>query len=187
MAGLGRPSLEDFQVELAKLGLLGERFAPMDYARALSDWFGIGITVEAFPDLGIGLARREVLEAGALAEVFYNEDREEAVILVRESLRYRPWPAYDLKLYHELSHLAAGHPVRIRAGAELEGRRQRFGHMPRDLRLARRPPVTPASEGKVERLVREVYEPEARRRAKWLVFAGTFPKVFEKEGTNRVT
>ena len=186
VAGLGRPSLEDFQIELANLGLLGKRFTPIDYARALGDRFGIGITIEAFPDLGIGLAKRDVLEEGTLAEVFYNEDLREAVILVRESLRYRPWPAYELKLYHELSHLAAGHPVRIRMGGEM-GRKHRFAHMPRDLRLARRPAISLASQNEIEKLVREVYEPEARRRAKWLVFAGTVPDVFEKEGTNRVT
>lgn len=66
-------------------------------------------------------------------------------------------------------------------------RRLRFGHMPQNLRVARRPPIRPASENAIEGLVREVYEPEARRRAKWLVFAGTFPDVFEQEGTNLVT
>lgn len=186
LVGLGRPSLEDFQIELAKLELLGSSFVPLDYARALSDEFGIGITIEAFPDVGIGLTKRDILEAGTLAEVFYNEHLEEAVILVRESLRYRPWPAYELKVYHELSHLAAGHPVRIRMGDELR-RRHRFGHMPRNLRLASSPPVSPAGQDDIEELVREVYELEARRRAKWLVFAGTVPDVFEQEGTNRVT
>jgi hypothetical protein len=186
LAGLGRPSLEDFQIELAKLGLLGRSFVPLDYARALSVEFGIGITIEAFPDVGIGLTKQDVLEAGTLAEVFYNEHLEEAVILVRESLRYRPWPAYDLKAYHELSHLAAGHPVSIRMGDELK-RRHRLGHMPRNLRLASSPPVNPSEQDDIEELVREVYEPEARRRAKWLVFAGTVPDIFEQEGTNRVT
>jgi hypothetical protein len=44
-----------------------------------------------------------------------------------------------------------------------------------------------ASEEELEDLKQKVFEPEARKRAKWLVLAGAFPKVFEAEKVNRLT
>lgn len=36
-------------------------------------------------------------------------------------------------------------------------------------------------------MVQEVFESEARQRARWLVLAGTCPKAFEVEKTDRMT
>ncbi len=192
VAGFGTPTKEDFGLELARLGLLGRRFGPGEYAAALGTALGVRISVEDFPDASLALAGRELLEEGTLAEVFYDEAGREALVLVRESLKMRPWPAYDLAVYHELSHLAARHPVRVKAGEEEAARGGRRARL--DWAAARSLAVDgsqrargvvgrgPCGEARGE-LVRElrerVFEPEAARRARWLVVAGVYPDVFE--------
>lgn len=187
IAGFGGPSVDDFRLELAKLDLLGRAFGPLDYARALERHLGIRIAVEDFPDLRLAFARREAMREGTLAEVLYAEERGEALVLVRESLRMRPWPAYDLAIYHELSHLAARHPERMKDGDDL-------GRMTNGARFLAGASkcVRPATAGGGRREDREelrekVYEPEAKRRARWLVLAGAYPDFFEKDGANRLS
>ncbi len=192
VSGFRSPSREDFRVELAGLGLLGRRFGPVEYASALEEALGVRISLEEFPDVSFALAGRELLEEGTLAEVFYGEATREALVLVRESLKMRPWPAYELAVYHELSHLAAGHPVKVRA--EARGGRRRLRALP--VAVARSGPRSgEAAEGRRGRggekvlaeLARRVYEPEAKRRARWLVLAGSYPEVFEGIGADRLT
>lgn len=186
IAGFGGPSIESFRVELARLGLLGRAFGPSDYARALEQQLRVRIVVEEFPDSRLALARRSVLKEGTLAEVFYEEERGEALILVRESLRYRPWPAYDLALYHELSHLAACHPTKLQDRAERGRGIKMLRVLPFVSRFAYRASAARRSVIDLEELREKVYEPEAKRRARWLVLAGTYPEFFEREGANRL-
>ena len=186
-AGFGGPSIEDFRLELAELGLVGRAFGPLDYARALEGLLGIRITVEEVPDLRLAFVRREILREGTLAEVFYKEECGEALILVRESLRMRPWPTYELALYHELSHLAAGHTMRPKEQAQLRRRRKALGIRPAASEVAhRRAAVYGCAEGP-EEPGEHVHEIEAKRRARWLLLAGTHPEVFEGEGVDRLT
>lgn len=173
-AGLRDPSeltLEDFRVELAGLGLLGKSFGPEEYP-ALEQSLGIEIWIEELPD--------RLAKEGDLAEVVVDEGLGKAFILVRESLRYRPWPAYELSIFHELSHLAAGHPLRVRR-SEGNGTRRRFRVL--RSRLAKR---DPSSFGYAAGL-QESLETEARKRAKWLVLAGTCPGAFEADKADRLT
>ena len=186
VAGFGDPSLEDFRLELARLGLLGRSFGPLDYARTLEKHLGIRIVVEEFPDTRLALARRGVLEEGTLAEVFYAEERGEALILVRESLRMRPWPAYELVLYHELSHLTARHPVRLKYGDEIGRVRKAVGISARAARIVRRRAEDRGNPRDDVELREKVYEPEAKRRARWLLLAGEYPDFFEREGADRL-
>lgn len=181
-------TLEDFRLELADLGLLGRPFGPEEYAAALEEYLGIEIGIEEIPDAGGGpmaceLAGQMAVE-GILAEVVVDEETGDAVIFARESLRYQPWPAYELSIFHELSHLAAGHPLRVKRARE-RGVRNKFRAL--GSRLARREPSPPASGEELEKLKQKVFEPEARKRAKWLVLAGTCPRAFEAEKANRLT
>lgn len=186
IGGFGGPSMEDFRLELARLELLGRSFGPLDYARALEEHLGIRIVVEDFPDYRFALARREVLREGTLAEVFYAEERGEALVLVRESLRMRPWPAYELTLYHELSHLGARHPMRLKGGNDTGRVSDDLGVLAGAARVVRRHTVDHGSSEDHEELRERVYEPEAKRRARWLVLAGEYPDFFESEGVNRL-
>ena len=186
IAGFGSPSLEGFRLELARLELLGRSFGPLDYARALEEHLGIRIVVEDFPDTRLALARRGVLEEGTLAEVSYAEERGEALILVRESLRMRPWPAYELALYHELSHLAARHPLRLKDGEEGSPIRKPARILARAARILRRRTDERGRPRDDTGLRERVYEPEAKRRARWLVLAGEYPTFFEREGADRL-
>lgn len=164
-----RPSLADFRAELAALDLRGSGFTPEDYAAALGNRLGIEIIIAEYPDARSPLIRGDAAREGNLAEVAYNADLNEAVVLVRESLKRYPWPAHELQVYHELSHLAAGHPLRVqkrgRAATVLEG----LG-----VRLAQRPPKGDLAEE--YRLASQ--EEEASKRAKWLVLAGASPDIF---------
>lgn len=172
---------EDFRLELADLGLLGRPFGPEEYRRALEERLGLEIHVEEIPVetegtiLGGAPARN-----GDMAEVVIDGETGRAVIVVRESLRTAPWPAYELSLFHELSHLAAGHQVRV-----VRDQRRRFRSL--GSRLAVGQPPKAEEDEDLDRFEEEVLEPEARRRAKWLVLAGTCPRAFEAERANCLT
>ena len=172
------PSLADFRAELATLGLLGVRFTPEAYAAALGNRLEIEITIAEYPDAQSTLMGSEAAREGNLAEIAYNADRNEAVVLVRESLKRYPWPSYELQVYHELSHLAAGHPLRVAKRGRASEIFQSLG-----TRLARRVP----GGGAVEGGMLSSQEEEASKRAKWLVLAGASPDVFAGDDTDRLT
>lgn len=183
--GPSEVSREDFRLELAELGLLGRAFSPGEYRACLEKKLGVEILIEEIPDERNALIISELVLEGIMAEVVYSEDLRRAMVLVRESLRYQPWPAYELSLFHELSHLAAGHPVRL-AHARRKKERQgvRLGSL--RSRLGRRSLARYQDAQYVDELRREVFEPEAQKRAEWLVLACTHPVVFEGEGADQV-
>jgi hypothetical protein len=190
VVGLRDPSelsVEDFRLELAELGLLGRAFGPEEYRAALEEYLGVEITVEELPDAEGGAVAGELAAEGNLAEVVYDDPTGRALVLVRESLRYRPWPAYELSVFHELSHLAAGHPLRVKR-ARGNGTGSRFRALGAG-RLARgeRSVLSGDEERGFEGLKSDVLEPEARKRAKWLVLAGTCPEAFEADKADRLT
>ncbi len=162
---------------MATLGLLGREFTPEEYAQALGHYLGITVVIAEYPDVSSALMRGEILKEGHLAEVVYNANRNEAVFLVRESLKHYPWPTYELQLYHELSHIVAGHPLEIRGDGRVMEMIKSLG-----VRLAQRPPRMDSTE---ERHV--LQEEEAKKRAKWLILAATWPDIFATEDTNRLT
>jgi hypothetical protein len=166
VAGLAGPSSDDLafeglRLELARLGLLGRRFTWREYLAALEERLGIDIEVTEYPDLSQGVLDDLDEPEDLLAEVNYRPDERRAVIVVRESLRLRPWPAFELSVFHELSHLAAGHHLLLR-------------------RTARSP------LGRLGRLGEEDLESEARRRARWLLLAGLEPEAFAGRMRDRV-
>ena len=164
VSGLDEPptvSREKFRGELHSLGLLGRRFGVPEYRAAVESALGVGIMVEEVRDRGQTWGE-ELAAAGHLATLVYDGVRRTATILVRESLRRLPWPAYEMALYHELSHLMARHFL------ETGEPRPAFEHGP----------------GPEESRM-EVYELEARTRARWLLLAGRFPDAFLATGTDR--
>ena len=163
-------SRNDVRVELSNLGLIGNGFTLDQIIKAVEDHLGIIITPYDYPDLSSGVVPDYDLKAGDLAALTCNDERTEAILVVRESLKYRPWPAYVLSVLHELGHLLAGHHL------------QRPHHSldPSTLKL----------EGvhSVELSDSELaFEIEARRWAKALLLAHSVPEVFEGERTNRPT
>ena len=98
-------SPEDFQEELAVLGLSGRSFGPEEYVAALSDFLGISISVHVIPDVDHPELARQLALSGRLGEVRYSDELRLAAILVPESL---PPLVFDLTVFHELGHLAAG-------------------------------------------------------------------------------
>ena len=96
---------EEFQEELIILGLSGKTFGPEDYVSALSGFLGISISIHVIPDVDHPELARQLALSGRLGEVRYSDDLRLAAILVPESL---PPLVFDLTVFHELGHLAAG-------------------------------------------------------------------------------
>lgn len=107
---------EQFQSELAILGLSGKEFDSEDYASALGRHLGLSIAVRVIPDAAYPELSRRLALSGRLAELCFCESSLEAVILVPGSL---PPSVFALTVFHELGHLAAGdHLVRLGGASE---------------------------------------------------------------------
>lgn len=106
-SGPERPMLtaEQFQAELALLGLSGKEYGPEEYAEALGDYLGISIAVHVIPDLHYPELSHRLASAGRMGEIRYSEELGIAVIIVPGSL---PSLVSVLTVFHELGHLAAG-------------------------------------------------------------------------------
>lgn len=166
-------SREKFRGELFRLGLLGSRFGASEYLEACRSALGIRIIVEEVRDYGQAWGE-DLVRAGHFAELLYDGERRTATILVRESLRRLPWPAYELALYHELSHLMARHFLRTHpeSYAGLDSASTPVGNVRRPARAGHhfaKDSQDPKTEG---------LESEARVRARWLLLAGRFPEAF---------
>ncbi len=108
------------------------------------------LTDEHYPEL-----TRKMARAGKVAELSYSKDLLGAVILVPSSL---PPIVCTLAVYHELGHVAAGHPVEVWEGGTKTGRLEQVNR-----RLARRPPLED----------RRLCEQEADLRAVYSLLAGS--------------
>ena len=154
---------EQFQSELAVLGLSGEEFDFEDYASALGRHLRLSIAVRVIPDASYPELSRRLALSGRLAELRLCESSLEAVILMPGSL---PPSVSALTVFHELGHLAAGDHLIRPDGASETGHN---GVLAPDTaftrsgrRLARRPPFAD------ERL----REKEADLRACYALLAG---------------
>ncbi|WP_152670695.1 hypothetical protein [Rubrobacter aplysinae] len=164
-------SYEDIRLELSKLGLLGHGFSLEQIISAVKSWLGIDIKVYLYPDLSRGVLPEEdnKLKPNQLARLRWKSDLNEAYIQVRESLQYRPWPAYELSILHEVAHLLAMHHLRIPEH-----------YLDASILKLDASSAPDASE------LESPYEIEARKRAKALLLATLVPEVFEGHGTDRV-
>ena len=109
---------EEFQTELAILGLSGKEFQPTDYAEALEEYLGLSIAINVIPDAHYPEITRMLAQRGRMAQLRYREDPPGAAIFVLSSL---PPIVRTLSLYHELGHLAAGDPLGTRRDGSAGG------------------------------------------------------------------
>lgn len=106
---------EAFQEELIVLGLSGQKFGPEDYVSALSAFLEISISVHVIRDAHHPELARQLALSGRLGEVRYSDDLRLAAVLVPESL---PPLVFDLTVFHEVGHLAAGDLLAFREPEE---------------------------------------------------------------------
>lgn len=106
---------EEFQEELIVLGLSGRKFGPEEYASALSAFLEISISVHVIRDAHHPELARRLALSGRLGEVRYSDDLRLAAVLVPESL---PPLVFDLTVFHELGHLAAGDLLTLQRSEE---------------------------------------------------------------------
>ncbi len=96
---------EEFQEELIVLGLSDRKFGPEEYVSALSAFLEISVSVHIIRDAHHPELARRLALSGRMGEVRYSNDLRLAAVLVPESL---PPLVFDLTVFHELGHLAAG-------------------------------------------------------------------------------
>ena len=164
--GRGFLTPEEFQEELIVLGLSGRKFGPEDYVSALSAFLEISISVHVIRDTQHPELARRLALSGRLGEVRYSDDLRLAAVLVPESL---PPLVFDLTVFHELGHLAAGDLLTLQGAEETTA----LGENPSGGLL----PTTPVHNGK--RVARglpfateSAREHEANLRASYAFVAG---------------
>jgi hypothetical protein len=156
------PSLEDYLAEMPGLDI--SRPANVDeYMKVLGIRLGIEIDVmrvdtEAHREIETQLGR-----APEVAEMLFDAEAGRALICIPPYVGEDDF-LYFKSLYHELSHLAAGHPIPV-AGAD-----GKLWWPPE--RLARKPPIAD--------LIRN--EVEADLRAEWTLMFGVMGrKIYDRE------
>lgn len=165
-------SYNEFAAELVVLGLAGVTFGPDEYAQALARYIGARIDVVDLNDLDYPLLRRALVSLGISGGLFYEPDARRIWIIVPSSLGERERTKL---IYHELAHLAAGHPMRQEHVLRADPRPARQPEPlwePDFRRLSQRlPPEEPA-----------LSEAEADLRARYALRAGSYgPAIYERE------
>lgn len=150
MLSRGIITFPEFLEELDELCLKGERFGPEAYRLALERFLGIEIEVVTVADLDNIDAQRAFVERGDTAILSFSQDKNLAVIFVLESL---PELEMTTAIYHELSHLAAGHRL-LHNGLSGE-RLGSDGALP--AQLAKQPPPRSIKAREREAKIREDY------------------------------
>lgn len=146
---------EEHVRELAVLKISGRAYGPEDYRDALESYVQGPIRIKTVPELITG---------PAVATTSYDPVTGAVTIWVPARLS---WWLRQYAIYHELAHVAAGHPPKERRG----GTGEIVGTAPAPLRrLARKAPFTPDDlpEGLPRSFVqdpRRFYEDEANLRA----------------------
>lgn len=148
-------TFSEFVEELQILGLKGERFGPEDYRRALETHLGLRIEIVIINDADEPASRQAFTEMGDTALLWYRPADNLAQVFVLASLSPLEMSA---SIFHELSHLAAGHRLRTSESFVVGVLQGRAYHR----RLRRRPPPARA----------EVCEKEARVREDYCMLAG---------------
>jgi hypothetical protein len=108
LTGWGFTTFSAFLEELEVLGLKGKSFGPSEYAHALAAYLGIQIGIEFVDDAEDPRSARGFVSAGHTACLWYDQRLEAVRIFVLGSL---PPLEMTAAVYHELGHLAAGHPL----------------------------------------------------------------------------
>lgn len=99
----------DWVAELRDLGLAADYLRWSDYRAALEGALGMTIEIGTIEDLRHPLVTKKLRSAGILGGLVYLADARTAWILVPRSLAEDGGLEWERLLFHELSHLAAGH------------------------------------------------------------------------------
>ncbi len=156
------PSLEDYLAETFSLRV-SESGDTDEYVRSLGTELGVEIEViqadeKAHEDLEVRLGR-----APQIAEMLYDAEADRALIYIPSHVCEDGF-LYFKSLYHEMSHLAAGHPILV---ADSSGE---LWWPPR--RLARRTPGADLDSN----------EDEANLRAEWSLMLGVMGrKMYDRD------
>ena len=178
----GEVTLTGVLQDLKRLGLAGRYFGPLELARRLETRLDTRIRIAVIEDLDHPLLRRNLLYGGIRGGLLYAPETGAATVLVPSSAHPVEWAE---TIYHELSHLMAGHPLPVR-GFEEGCEEVRLWLPPR--RLSRRPvPRELAGAGRVSDLGSKLLdrlEGEADLMAEYLLLAGAYgPDIYRQEET----
>lgn len=124
----GRIPYEEHVRELAVLKLSGRPYIPGDYREALERYAGISIGIKTVDEL---------VQGPATATLTYDPGGAGVTIWVPRRL---DWWLRQYAIFHEMAHVAAGHPPRERGP---EGTPEAWAAEPPFRRLARKSPPTP--------------------------------------------
>lgn len=109
LAGLQGSELEQFKAHLSRLELLGMEFDLPVYIAALEYTENKIVRIFHLPDRQDSYMESVVLTDGDMAQYDRRRNDSDIRVTVRESLSYRPWPDYELNVYHELMHHVCRH------------------------------------------------------------------------------
>lgn len=157
------PTLDDYVAELPTLGNL--QLNKLDqYLHALEREIGVEIEIKPLADTA-SLAWKSYFGAlNELAEIYYDKESRKVRIFIPESLKHEDPFLYIKIVCHELGHIAAGHPLRVR------GEVDKFWWPPND--FAWQSPAADFSRN----------EREADHRANWsLIFAVLGDRIRDRE------
>lgn len=166
----------EFLSELKILRLAGRTFDIKQYAQRLADCLGLIIKVVGCDDVAYPLLRAQLAFHGIGGGLFFEPQERTSWIVVPGSLDPM---AQVLVAYHELGHIAGGHPFERRYLLRDDEGGESYGHLLRlrpdgmwepRLRLARRKP--PAEPEPNETL--RACEEEANLRARYALKAGLY-------------
>lgn len=168
---------EEHVRELALLRLSGQPYTPEDYRDALQRFAHASIKIKSVPELVSG---------PAVATTSYDPDGAGVTIWVPQRL---DWWLRQYAIFHELAHVAAGHPPKSRAPGSLEAV---WAEAPSIRRLARNDPPAPHDlrRGPVEAFRLDpgrFYEEEADLRAQHnMVTSSLGPRALEFDRLNQL-
>ena len=105
---------EEHVRELAVLGLIGQAYTAHRYAEVLQTFLGIRIEIRKVPVIVRNPANGYAAQkrGTALASLEYGENTRTATLWILEDL---DWWLEQYVVFHELAHLAAGHPFAERS------------------------------------------------------------------------
>lgn len=155
---------EEYVLELTLLGLRDGPYSGDDYARGLGRYLGWSISIAVLSNAQFLQTNARLAGRGAsFGRLTFSEHSDEASIELPGSLS--PW-LHEHTLFHELGHLAAGHPPRLLSG----------GHRlePPHEYLARREPLV---SGLPQQALDDLYEAEADLRAEYAIITGSLGQV----------
>lgn len=146
----GKITFPEFLEELETLELKSTKFGPEEYRIALERYLDISVEVVLIDDLAHLEAQQVHVGRDDTAILWFRPKERRATIFVLASL---PELEMTAAIYHELSHLAAGHS--FLDASQYTGKLRSVGASP--TRLAKQPPPRTRVAREMEARIREDY------------------------------